>query len=122
MAGIVKITGTPAMANQAVEPGQDASLDRTWGGGKATRSAALTADTAVKASAGVYYGYTVTTATATNIIEIRDATSAGTGVVIDVIPTGTAAGTTKNLATGITCTTGVYADFTGTGTIIVLYL
>lgn len=90
---------------------------------KANHSAAITADALVKTGQAVYRGFTVTTATAVGIIEIRDAVSAGTGVVIDTIPSGTAAGTRVEKTIGIVCETGLYIDYAAgsTGTIIAVY-
>lgn len=113
--------GALHVSNVAVEPGHDSTLDRTWGGGKATHTAAITSDTQVKSSAGVYYGYIVTTATATAAISIYDNT-AESGTVIDVIPASTAVG--KYISpVAITCAQGIYAGYaaSATGTIIVLY-
>jgi hypothetical protein len=88
----------------------------------ARRTGALTSDNAVLSGSGVYRGYTVTVATALAAIQILDATSAGAGVVIDVIPAGTAVGTTKERNT--TLTTGLFVDYGvgATGTLIVEYL
>lgn len=108
--------------NVADEPGHDETYDRTWGGPRASRTNAITADTQVKASAGIYYGYIVTTATASAAISIYDNT-AESGTVIDVIPASTAVG--KYISpVGIACTTGIYAGYaaSATGTIIVLYI
>ena len=90
---------------------------------KANHSAAITADALVKTGQAVYRGFTITTATAVGIIEIRDAVSAGTGVVIDTIPAGAAAGTRVEKNIGIVCETGLYVDFGAgsTGTIILHY-
>lgn len=69
-----------------------------------------------------YYGYTVNTVTATAAIQIRDATAAGAGQVIDTIPIGTAAGVTKTFPFPIRCSIGLVADFNGgTGAITLLY-
>lgn len=88
----------------------------------ANRSNPITTDTLVSSGKGIYRGYTITASTATANIEIRDATAAGQGTVIDVIPSGTAAGTTKARSTIIT--TGIYVDYAmlATGTLIVEYL
>lgn len=89
---------------------------------KSIHSSAITADTLVKTGACTYRGFRVTAATATAAIEIRDATSAGTGIVIDVIPATTAAGTRVDVA-GINCETGIYVDYgaSATGTVVVLF-
>jgi len=83
--------------------------------------ASVTSDTDISSStAGLLFGVLVTATTATDIIEIRDATSAGTGTVVLSIPAATAAGTFYDLK-GAKLDTGIYADFTGTGTIVVLW-
>jgi len=101
--------------------GEDTTYHRLWGGNKADSKSALTGTAAVKASAGYYYGYTVTTALSAAAITLYDNASAASGTVIDVIPASTAAGTTKDLATPIPCTNGIYASFAGTGTVLFLY-
>jgi hypothetical protein len=90
---------------------------------KANHSAAITADASVKASPCTYRGFTVLAATATAAIDIRDSTSAGAGVVIDTIPSGTAAGTRVEKAVGINCETGLYVDYgaSATGTVSILF-
>jgi hypothetical protein len=89
---------------------------------KANHSAAITADALVKTGRGTYRGYRVTVATAAGTIDIRDATSAGSGTIIDTIPATTAAGTRVDNAVGVICETGIYVDYNGaTGTVVVLY-
>jgi hypothetical protein len=90
---------------------------------KATHSPAITADTLVKTGQATYRGFTITTATAGAAIDIRDATSAGSGVIIDTIAAGTAAATRYQPITGILCETGIYVDYAGgaTGTLVVHY-
>lgn len=79
--------------------------------------ALVTADTDVSSgSAALLFGVTVIVATATNVIEIRDSASAGTGSVVLSIPASTAIGTYYP-CNGIRMDTGLYADFTGTGTL-----
>lgn len=71
-------------------------------------------------SSSVYYGYTVTVATATAAINIRKGSVSGQ--IIDVIPATTAAGSTKSLAHGLQCEGGVYFDINGaTGSVVVHY-
>lgn len=83
--------------------------------------ASVTADTDISTSSpGLLFGVLVTAATATDVIEIRDATAAGAGTVVLSIPASTAAGTFYDLK-GAKLNTGIYADFTGTGTIVVLW-
>lgn len=85
------------------------------------RYASVTADTQIRAGTTYFAGVIVTAATATGVIEIRDSTSAGAGTVLLSIPAGTAAGTMYPLPEPIRCDAGVFADFTGTGTIVVLF-
>lgn len=83
--------------------------------------ASVTADADISTSSpGLLFGVLVTAATATDVIEIRDATAAGAGTVVLSIPASTAAGTFYDLK-GAKLNTGIYADFTGTGTIVVLW-
>jgi hypothetical protein len=115
--------GVRPVKDFAVHPGEDSSLDRTWGGAKCNASALITGDTQIKASAGVIYGYCVHVATATAAIEIRDSLTAGAGTVRITIPASKAIGEYA-LPVGITCATGIFADYAGTatGTISLLYL
>ena len=83
--------------------------------------ASVTADTDISSSAaGLLVGVLVTVATAADVIEIRDATAAGAGTVVLSIPASAAIGTFYDLK-GAKLNTGIYADFTGTGTIVVLW-
>jgi hypothetical protein len=77
----------------------------------------------VSAVDGAYVGYIVTTVTAVGAIIIYDNASAASGTIIDVIPSGTAAGTSRNLATPIAVRNGIYADFNGgaTGTVTFIF-
>lgn len=89
---------------------------------KANHSSAITGDALVKTGQVVYRGFHVTVVTAGGAIDIRDATSAGTGTVIDTILAATAAGTRVEKTVGIICETGLYVDYNGaTGTVVVLY-
>jgi len=87
-----------------------------------THTAGLTADALVKTGKGIYTGYTVTVAVAVAPIVIRDATSAGAGDIIDVIPIGATAGTTKQR--NVIFKKGLFVDYgaTTTGTIIAEYM
>lgn len=112
------------VADFAVHPGEDSTLDRNWGGGKYTHSAVCTANTQIKSSAGVYGGFIVTVATAAGTIDVRDATAAGGGQIIATIAAGTAVGA-YILPAGITFTTGIYLEYNAgpaTGSIVVAYL
>lgn len=112
-------TGELKVADQAVHPGEDSTFDRTWGGRMPTSKAALAATGAVGAAgARKYMGYTVTTALSAAAITLYDNTAAS-GVVIDVIPASTAAGTFRECA--VPCSSGIYASFGGTGTVLFLY-
>lgn len=114
-------TGEMRVADVAVHPGENSTFDRTFGGAMA-KYVSKTADAQVGvAGPCLYYGYTITAATATNVIEIRDSSSAGAGTVLDSIAASTAIGTTKSYPYGIYCATGLYIDFTGTGTVVVHY-
>jgi hypothetical protein len=87
---------------------------------KAKASASLTASAQVGQENAVYYGYTVTVVTATAAINIRK--GASNGQIIDVIPSGTAAGSTKDYSLGIQCDGGLFFDMNGaTGTVVVRF-
>jgi hypothetical protein len=71
-------------------------------------------------SSQVYYGYTITTVTATAAINIRRGTVSGQ--IIDIIPSGTAAGAKVSLAHGLQAEGGIYVDFNGaSGGVVVHY-
>lgn len=87
---------------------------------KAKASASLTASGQVGQENAVYYGYTVTVVTATAAIYVRKGTS--TGQIIDVIPSGTAAGASKDRSLGVQMDGGLFVDFNGaTGTVVVFF-
>jgi len=65
------------------------------------------------------HGVLVTVATATNIITIRNGLTA-TGDIVVSIPASSAVNTFVDMK-GIRMNTGIFADFTGTGTIVVMY-
>lgn len=115
------MSGGYPVVNYAVSAGEDLTLDRMMTVAKATASANVTADTLIKTGPGVILGYVVHAATATNQIEIRDAVAAGGGTVRVTIPASTAVGVYHFGGVGISCTAGIYLDFTGTGTVSVLY-
>lgn len=84
----------------------------------------LNSNATVVAARGLakYYGYIVTTVTATAALQIRDATAGAGGAIIDTIPTATAIGQSKLLPFPIQCTTGLVFDLNGgTGGIVLLY-
>ena len=88
----------------------------------AERKTAATADAVIADTPGYYYGYTVTTVTATAAILLYDNATTNSGTVVDVIPIGTAAGTSKIFAEPIRLNNGLYAKFaTGTGTVLFLF-
>lgn len=118
----VKVTGGALnVANVAIEPGHDSTFDRTWGGGMA-KATSLTADGQVGvAGPCIYYGYFVTTALSAAVINVRDATSAGSGTIIDIVAASAAAGVKNQLPIGVYCANGCYADFAGTGTVTFFY-
>jgi hypothetical protein len=77
-------SGALNVSNQAVEPGMDSTLDRTWGGWKALGNYISTATTTtVKSGPGVLHTI-VLTETAAGTITIYDNT-AGSGTVIAVL-------------------------------------
>ena len=108
-------------ANLALLAGESQPLDRMMTVAKATASSNVTSDTLINTGPAVILGYVVHVATATNIIEIRDSTTAGGGTTRVTIPASTAVGVYHFGGVGISCTTGIYLDFTGTGTVSVLY-
>lgn len=118
----VKVTsGALHVANMANEPGQDSTFDRSWGGPMA-KTVSLSADGQVGvAGPCIYYGYVVTTALSAAVCNVRDATSAGTGTIVDIIAASATAGTSVRSAVGVYCANGCYADFAGTGTVTFFY-
>lgn len=88
----------------------------------AVKYKAVSASAAVATGFSKYYGFTVTTAIATAAVQIRDATAAAGGTVIDTIAVGTAIGTTKALPHPVQCNSGIVFDLNGgTGAIVLLY-
>lgn len=73
------------------------------------------------ASAAVYYGYNCTVTTATGVINIRKGSVSGQ--IIDVIPVGTTAGTTKGTPHGLQMEGGIFVEFNGgaTGSVVIRY-
>lgn len=118
----IKSTGGALHVNNvADEPGMDPTFDRLWGGGLA-KAVSLAADGQVGvAGPCVYYGYLVTTALSAAVINVRDATAAGTGNILDIVAASAAAGVQNRLPVGIYCADGCYADFAGTGTVTFFY-
>lgn len=109
------------VSNNALLAGENQTDDRLYGGPAPASKTALTASGVVKASAGKYYGYIVTTALSAAAITIYDNASAASGTVVDVIPASTGAGTRGVLSAPVSCANGVYASFAGTGTVLFVY-
>lgn len=118
-------SGALHVLNVAVEPGQDSTLDRTWGGGMAKYEVCTQAggDQQV-GSAGpiIYYGYSISVATSAHAIMLRDGTS-DSGAVVDSIPVSQGIGAKSVFPVGIYCSTGLWFDLNGatTGTVTVYY-
>jgi hypothetical protein len=109
------------MSDVAVSPGQDATFDRIWGGPMA-KTTSLSADGQIGvAGPCIFYGYLVTTIVGAGVINIRDATAAGTGTIIEIVAAAAAVGTQELYPVGIYCATGCYADFASTGTLTFYY-
>jgi hypothetical protein len=71
-------------------------------------------------SSSVYYGYNCTVVTATAAINIRKGSVSGQ--IVDVIPVGTTAGTTKGTPHGLQMEGGIFVDFNGgTGSLVIRY-
>jgi uncharacterized membrane protein len=89
-------------------------MERVLASGPLTASA-----TVAKDSSNVYYGYTVLVVTAVGSINIRKTSQ--TGLIMDIIPAATVAGSARSLAHGLQCEGGIYVEFAGgaTGTLIV---
>lgn len=101
--------------------GIDTVFDRTWGGGLA-KAVSLSADGQVGvAGPCIYYGYLVTTALSAAVCNVRDATAAGTGTIVDIIAASSAAGVKNLVPFGVYCANGCFADFAGTGTVTFFY-
>lgn len=118
---LLSVGGALNVNVQPTTPGMDVTFDRTWGGGMA-KTISLSADGQVGvAGPCIYYGYLVTTALSAAVCNVRDATAAGTGTIVDIIAASAAAGVQNRLATGIYCANGCFADFAGTGTVTFFY-
>lgn len=117
----VKVTSGSLHTNPDLLFGEDQTDNRLYGGPAPVSKAAKTGTGAVKASAGKYYGYIVTTALSAAAITLYDDAAAASGTVIDVIPASTPAGTRGILSAPVPCANGIYASFGGTGTVLFLY-
>lgn len=113
--------GTTGQITIGALMGENSTDDRLYGGNAPASKIALTATGAVKASAGKYYGYKVTTVLGAGAITVYDDPDSANGTVIDTIAATTAAGTTVILASPIPCSAGMYASFASTGTVLFLY-
>jgi hypothetical protein len=100
--------------------GENQQFDRHFGGAMCHASAIATGDTLINSGPGILYGYTIHVATATAATTIEDGLTAG-GTVKLTIPSGKAVGEYA-LPVGILCATGIFLNFTGTGSVSVLYL
>jgi hypothetical protein len=81
--------------------------------------AGVTADTLVNRGYTKYWGFVVTTATAGGVIEIRDGLTTS-GTLVQSIPASTAVGVNM-LNAPLALTSGLFVDFTGTGTLTLLF-
>lgn len=114
-------SGALHVADQSVHPGEDDTFEMSWGGLRA-KKVSLNADGQVGVAGPCYYlGYLVTTALSAAVCNVRDATAAGTGDIVDIIAASATAGTKSLSPFGVYCPTGVYADFAGTGTVTFFY-
>jgi hypothetical protein len=85
-------------------------------------SASLTAgNNTIGQSNSVYYGYNCTVITAVGAINIRKTSI--TGQIIDVIPSGTLAGASKDFSYGSAMDGPIFVEFAGgaTGTVVIKY-
>lgn len=118
----VKATGNALhVADMAVHPGESTTFDRTFGGALAKTASLSAAGQVGVAGPCIYYGHLVTTVVGAGVINIRDATAAGAGTIIDIIAAAAAVGVEFFSPVGIYCADGLYADFASTGTITVFY-
>lgn len=99
--------------------GESQQHDRLLGGAAASYNEA-TADKLIKSGTGIFYGVVITAALSAAALSIRDSVSAGVGTVLMTIPASAAVGSTYVLPVGIIFNTGLFADFGGTGTVVVL--
>lgn len=88
---------------------------------KVKASAILTAGvTQVGQENAVYYGYTITVVTAVASILVRKGSA--TGQIIDLIPSATAAGASKDRNLGVQCDGGLFLDMNGgTGSVVIFF-
>lgn len=89
--------------------------------GGTMKKVSVTADTLVVTGPCVYWGHVVTTAMSAAVTDIRDSVAAGAGDKIDSIVASAAIGSRSQPAAGYPCSTGLFIDFGGTGTVTVYY-
>lgn len=107
-------TGELKVADQAIHPGEDATLDRTWGGSKCNGTYISSATTTVvKSGAGMLHSIVVTE-TAAGAITVYDNTAAS-GTVKAVLKASIAEGAYVfdiAFATGLTIVTAAASKLT----------
>ena len=80
----------------------------------------LTATGIVSQQPGYYWGYVVTVSPSA-AVTVYDNASAAAGTVVGVVPSAAAVGTVYALPSPVPVTSGLYASFAGTGTVLFLY-
>lgn len=85
----------------------------------AEKTATATATGVIAKQPSYYYGYIVIVAPSGAVT--IDNSTAGGGAAIDVIPAATAAGTRGVLPVPVRASSGLYATFAGTGTILFVF-
>ena len=91
-------------------------------GGVRATGTVVTADTLVYTGPCIVYGATVNVVLSAATIDLRDAISAGTGVIKLMVPPLAAVGFVQNLGgVGIKYDTGLFVKVNGTGTVVVLW-
>jgi len=117
--GVQTCTGTAAdVCDLAIHPGDDSTLDRSWGGSKCNgKYISSAATTLVKTGAGMLHAITVTE-TAAGTITVYDNTS-GSGTVLAVLKASIAEGA---YLLDIAFTTGLTIVTAGASKITVSYL
>ena len=89
--------------------------------GGVMKKVSVTADQLLVTGPCVYWGHVVTSAISAAAVNVLDSTTAGAGTTIDVIAASAAAGARNSPAAGYPCSTGLFIDFGGTGTVTVYY-
>lgn len=80
----------------------------------------LTATGVVSQQKGSFWGYVVVVSPSA-AVTLYDNASAASGTVVGVVPASAAVGTVYALPTSVPLSSGLYASFAGTGTILFLY-